>query len=120
MCKGGCEQYGGNSGYDELEKLIREREAQTPLPSRSQFRAAIHEFRVKRWPAAAPRRRSEWRLGSRGSPTLALAAYEQYRHLSEIAEALEEHPQLKTVIGNDYMIAPDIVIGRNLVDDATI
>ena len=42
----------------ELEKMIREREATTPLPSRSQFRAAIHEFRVKRWPNAAPRRRT--------------------------------------------------------------
>jgi hypothetical protein len=42
----------------ELEKMIRERETTTPLPSRSQFRAAIHEFRVKRWPDAAPRRRS--------------------------------------------------------------
>ena len=41
----------------ELEKLIREKEKTTPLPSRSQFRAAIHEFRVKRWPGAAPRRR---------------------------------------------------------------
>lgn len=42
----------------ELEKMIRERETSTPLPSRSQFRAAIHEFRVKRWPNAAPRRRA--------------------------------------------------------------
>jgi hypothetical protein len=42
----------------ELEKVIRERETTTPLPSRSQFRAAIHEFRLKRWPQAAPRRRS--------------------------------------------------------------
>lgn len=42
----------------ELEKVIRERETATPLPSRSQFRAAIHEFRLKRWPEAAPRRRS--------------------------------------------------------------
>jgi hypothetical protein len=42
----------------ELEKMIRDRETETPLPSRSQFRAAIHEFRVKRWSAAAPRRRS--------------------------------------------------------------
>jgi hypothetical protein len=41
----------------ELEKMIRERETETPLPSRSQFRAAIHEFRVKRWPNAAPSRR---------------------------------------------------------------
>jgi hypothetical protein len=41
----------------ELEKIIREREGTTQLPSRSQFRAAIHEFRVKRWPQAAPRRR---------------------------------------------------------------
>jgi hypothetical protein len=42
----------------ELEKMIRERETATPLPSRSQFRAAIHDFRTKRWPEAAPRRRS--------------------------------------------------------------
>jgi hypothetical protein len=42
----------------ELEKMIRERETATPLPSRSQFRAAIHEFRAKRWPNAAPRRRT--------------------------------------------------------------
>jgi hypothetical protein len=42
----------------ELEKVIRERETTTPLPSRSQFRAAIHEFRLNRWPQAAPRRRS--------------------------------------------------------------
>ena len=42
----------------ELEKVIREREPATPLPSRSQFRAAIHDFRLKRWPEAAPRRRS--------------------------------------------------------------
>lgn len=40
-----------------LEKMIRERETTIPLPSRSQFRAAIHDFRVKRWPEAAPRRR---------------------------------------------------------------
>jgi hypothetical protein len=42
----------------ELEKMIRERETATPLPSRSQFRAAIHEFRAKRWPNAAPQRRT--------------------------------------------------------------
>ena len=41
----------------ELEKLIRDREKTTALPGRSQFRAAIHAFRVKRWPDAAPRRR---------------------------------------------------------------
>lgn len=42
----------------ELEKMIRERETSIPLPSRSQFRAAIHEFRMNRWPGTAPRRRS--------------------------------------------------------------
>lgn len=40
----------------ELEKVIRDREKTIPLPGRSQFRAAIHAFRVKRWPNAAPRR----------------------------------------------------------------
>jgi hypothetical protein len=42
----------------ELEKIIRDRETAIPLPGRSQFRAAIHEFRARRWPQSAPRRRS--------------------------------------------------------------
>ncbi len=42
----------------ELEHLIREKEKTTPLPSRTQFHAAIHEFRMKRWPDTAPRLRS--------------------------------------------------------------
>lgn len=42
----------------ELEKIIRDREPETPLPGRSQFRAAIHEYRTRRWPNSAPRRRS--------------------------------------------------------------
>ena len=38
----------------ELENLVYEKEKTTPLPSKSQFRAAIHALRK----GAAPRRRS--------------------------------------------------------------
>ena len=51
----GVEQF-SKMKVTELEKMIRERETAIPLPSRSQFRAAIHYFGVKRWPEAAPGR----------------------------------------------------------------
>ena len=53
-----------------------------------------------------------------GRDALALAEFEQYGHLSDISEALKEHRQLKAILGNEYVISPDIVIARGLVDDA--
>jgi hypothetical protein len=41
----------------ELEKIVRTRAGTTTLPGRSQLRAAIHSFRIARWPSAAPKRR---------------------------------------------------------------
>ena len=56
----------------------------------------------------------------KGRDALALAEFDQYRHLLEITSALEKDKALKAIIGNDYMISPDIVIARNLEDDASI
>ena len=55
-----------------------------------------------------------------GRDALALAEFDQYRHLEEIQLALENDKSLKAIIGNDYMISPDIVIARGLVDDVAI
>ena len=52
--------------------------------------------------------------------SLALADFDQYRHLLEIKSALEKDKSLKAIMGNDYMISPDIIIARNLEDDASI
>ena len=49
-----------------------------------------------------------------------LARFEQYAHLAALSRAASKDPELKTALGNDYTIAPDIVIIRNLESDASI
>lgn len=49
-----------------------------------------------------------------------IARFDQYRHLLHIQQLAEENPQLRVVLGRDYIIAPDIVIVRAPEPDATI
>lgn len=46
-----------------------------------------------------------------------IAKYEQYAHLAELDEAVRASPQLRAVLGNAYVIAPDVVVVRKPVDD---
>lgn len=45
--------------------------------------------------------------------------FEQYEHLAELSNALKTHKELRAALG-DYMIVPDIVIGRTPVEDQEI
>ncbi|QJA00762.1 restriction endonuclease [Leifsonia sp. PS1209] len=49
-----------------------------------------------------------------------IARYEQYAHLSELDEAARANPQLRAVLGNAYVIAPDVVVARKPVPDELI
>lgn len=43
--------------------------------------------------------------------------FEQYEHLADIQRILDQNPELKAALGGDYLVAPDIVIGRYPVPD---
>lgn len=43
---------------------------------------------------------------------IGIARYEQYAHLSAIAEACKSNPEIATMLGTDYIICPDIVVVR--------
>lgn len=49
-----------------------------------------------------------------------IAQFEQYTHLVAIAKAASENAELAASLGSDYMIKPDVVIFRRLVDDREI
>lgn len=49
-----------------------------------------------------------------------ISQFEQYRHLAELKTALDTNPQLKSAIGMDYLITPDIVVARYPVPDGEI
>ena len=46
--------------------------------------------------------------------------FEQYQHLSELGQLAKENPGLASALGSDYIIKPDIVIGRDPESDTFI
>jgi len=49
-----------------------------------------------------------------------IAMTEQYRHLETLSKACEERPELAAILGQDYIIKPDIVIIRAPEEDEVI
>ena len=45
------------------------------------------------------------------------SSFAQYEHLEYLQELANENTRLKTIIGNDYMVAPDVVVYRHPVED---
>jgi hypothetical protein len=52
--------------------------------------------------------------------SISIARFEQYRHLVAIAKAASENIDLAASIGSDYIIKPDVVIFRGLMEDEEI
>lgn len=46
--------------------------------------------------------------------------FAQYEHLAYLSHIVSENKQLSTTLGNDYMVAPDIVVYRALYEDDEI
>lgn len=46
--------------------------------------------------------------------------FSQYEHLAYLSQLMEQNKQLSTMLGNDYMVAPDVVIYRDLYEDTEI
>jgi hypothetical protein len=61
-----------------------------------------------------------WDILQASGNDLDLARFEQYSHLKEIELLAKKYPELRTVLGGDYFIKPDIVIFRSPEEDAEI
>jgi len=68
----------------------------------------IHHLRPGEWMFSA----------SQAKP--GIAAFDQYEHLSKLQAVLNSTPGLAAALGGDYLITPDIVIGRKPVNEKTI
>lgn len=66
-------------------------------------------------------RPGEWhitKLGNRN--TLKTNSFYQYSHLDYLSTLIKNNPEVASCLGNSYLIAPDIVIYREPVDDSFI
>lgn len=49
-----------------------------------------------------------------------ISGYDQYEHISHLKEVVENDSNLRSALGGDYVVAPDIVIGRIPVFDEEV
>ena len=47
----------------------------------------------------------------------AISKFDQYKDLAKIENVIKNNPELATTLGKDYVISPDIVIGRESIPD---
>ena len=66
-------------------------------------------------------RPGEWiiqRLGNQSH--IKTSDFVQYEHLADLADILKSNPMLATSLGNDYVVAPDIIVARKPCSDEVI
>ena len=79
------------------------------------------EFLTNTFPKLQNLRPGIWhivKLGNRN--TIKTSSFAQYEHLEYLSKLTENDAKLAASMGNDYMVAPDVVIYRETVDDSEI
>jgi len=91
-----------------------------PNPPKGQRAGALFEsltldYLQKAFQLIQHLRPGEWTFSVHGDVTL----FDQYEHLTDLAQVLAQHPGLRATLG-DYLVKPDIVVGRSPVSDQQI
>ena len=108
----------GETAGLEPELLIEKQKGQT---SGNDFETLCAEYLQSTFLSLKHLRPGDWlveKVGGRSSGIL--GRYEQYAHLAELSELIKDYAQLKSVLGDGYTIAPDIVVARLPESDEAI
>ena len=65
-------------------------------------------------------RPGDWLVKKSSGGRLAIAQFEQYEHLEALDVASKADSKLAAVLGNEYLIRPDVVVARKPIDDGEI
>lgn len=86
-----------------------------------QFELLTMEFLQETFPHLQNLRPGQWAILQLGNNNrLKTSDFEQYEHLAYLSALTAENAQLAAALGNDYLVAPDVVIYRNLYEDVEI
>ena len=85
------------------------------------FEDLIAQYIRDTFPNLQHLRPGSWEVMSLGNQsTTKASSFAQYEHLEYLMELVTANNKLMTVLGNDYVVAPDIVVYRNLYADDEI
>ena len=86
-----------------------------------QFELLTMEYLQNTFPYLQNLRPGKWSILQLGNNNrLKTSDFEQYEHLAYLNELTSENAQLAAALGNDYLVAPDVVIYRDLYEDKEI
>ena len=87
-----------------------------------QFETAVMSFLQRTFPLLNRLRPGSWRFTNLGGKRrgAGMSDYVPFRHLDELARAIEASPTLQSVLGNAYVISPDVLVSRLPEPDARI
>lgn len=87
----------------------------------AKFELVNMEFLEATFPKLQNLRPGNWHiveLGNRNS--IKTSSFVQYEHLEYLSELTEKNAKLAASMGNDYMVAPDVVIYQDAIEDSEI
>lgn len=91
----------------------------SPQTIGQRFAELTKDFVSQAFSALGHLRPGTWTISTAQS-AIGIAAFDQYEHLAQLQKLLLEHPRLKTALGGDYLITPDIIIAREPERDEAI
>ena len=85
------------------------------------FEQITMQFVADTFPKLQHLRPGTWSVLNLGNQSaIKTSDFAQYEHLAYLAKIVNDNKQLSTMLGNDYMVAPDIVVYRDLYEDSDI
>ena len=85
------------------------------------FEQITMQFISETFPNLQHLRPGDWSIMHLGNQSVIKTSdFAQYEHLAYLAQIVDQNKQLSTMLGNDYMVSPDIVVYRALCEDAEI
>lgn len=85
------------------------------------FEQLTMQFLSDTFPNLQHLRPGDWTILNLGNQSaIKTSDFAQYEHLAYLSQLINQNRQLSTMLGNDYMVAPDVVIYRNLYEDSQI
>ncbi len=111
----------------EIAKLIAERlgaKTGRKLPGQTAgtlFEQITMQFVDETFPKLRHLRPGSWKVLNLGNQnSVKTWDFAQYEHLAYLSQIVSENKRLSTTLGNDYMVAPDVVVYRELYEDEEI
>ena len=62
-------------------------------------------------------RPGHWKMATKLSPLGGIAGFAQFEHLGMLQRLVRLKPELRAILGGDYLVTPDIVVFRDPIDD---